>query len=90
MVKLPLFKSKSESGNSRPAAISCLIGKKFKENPEFEKQCKDFMQEYDHLGHMELIEQNDINNYSHIHNSHHAVVKPSNHYKTESRFGRFL
>lgn len=55
MRKIPFFQSKSELDNSRPAAISHLFAmeKKFKANPEFEKQYKDFMQEYEHLFRME-------------------------------------
>lgn len=51
------------------------IEKKFKGSPEFEKQYKDFMQEYERLGHEELVQQNYINNCENEQYflSHHAV-----------------
>ena len=57
VVKLPFLKSKSELGNSKPAALYQLyvIEHKFKENSEYENQCKDFMHEYENLDHMESV-----------------------------------
>ncbi|GFV88961.1 uncharacterized protein TNCV_442261 [Trichonephila clavipes] len=80
VVKLPFYKSISELGDSKPAAISSLLAmeRKLKNNPDFEKQYKEFMNEYKSLGHMSLVNSN-----SHISNKylnflpHHAVIKPS-------------
>lgn len=81
VVKLPFYKSKSELGDSKPAAISRLFAmeRKFKEKPDFEKQYKEFMREYEQLGHMQLVDPN-----LHCNSEkeqyflpHHAVIKPS-------------
>ncbi|GFY35637.1 integrase catalytic domain-containing protein [Trichonephila clavipes] len=80
VVKLPFYKSNSELGDSKPAAISRLLAmeRKFKNNPDFEKQYKEFMNEYKSLGHMSLV-----NSISHTSDKylnflpHHAVIKPS-------------
>ncbi|GFS94546.1 DUF1758 domain-containing protein [Trichonephila clavipes] len=79
VVKLPFYKSNSELGDSKPAAISRLLAmeRKFKNNPDFEKLYKEFMNEYESLGHMSLV-----NSSSHTSKylnflPHHAVIKPS-------------
>ncbi|GFT43920.1 DUF1758 domain-containing protein [Trichonephila clavipes] len=80
VVKLPFYKSNSELGDSNPAAISRLLAmeRKFKNNPDFEKQYKEFVNEYESLGHMSLVNSN-----SHTSNKdqnflpHHAVIKTS-------------
>ncbi|GFU51160.1 uncharacterized protein TNCV_966511 [Trichonephila clavipes] len=78
VVKLPFYKSNSELGDSKPAAISRLLAmeRKFKNNPDFEKKYKEFMNEYESLGHMSLV-----NSRSHTFKDqnflpHHAVIKP--------------
>ncbi|GFQ85683.1 DUF1758 domain-containing protein [Trichonephila clavata] len=60
VVKLPFYKSNLELGDSKPAAISRLLAmeRKFKNNLEFEKQYKEFMNEYESLGHMSLVKSN--------------------------------
>ncbi|GFV09717.1 DUF1758 domain-containing protein [Trichonephila clavipes] len=62
VVKLPFYKSNSELGDSKPAAISRLLAmeRKFKNNPDFEKQYKEFMNEYESLGHMSLVNSEPI------------------------------
>jgi hypothetical protein len=81
VVKLPFYKSKSELGNSKSAAISRLFGmeKKFRENSDLDKDYKEFMREYELLGHMELVPQNSLNNSEteQYFLPHHAVIKPS-------------
>ncbi|GFX75975.1 DUF1758 domain-containing protein [Trichonephila clavipes] len=80
VVKLPFYKSNSELRDSKPAAISRLLAmeRKFKNNPYFEKQYKEFVNEYESLGHMSLLNSN-----SHTFDKdqnflpHHAVIKPS-------------
>ncbi|GFT21618.1 uncharacterized protein TNCV_617221 [Trichonephila clavipes] len=80
VVKLPFYKSNSELGDSKPAAISRLLEmeRKFKNNPDFEKQYKEFKNEYESLGHMSLVNSNshtldkDLNFLP-----HHAVIKSS-------------
>ncbi|GFT84638.1 integrase catalytic domain-containing protein [Trichonephila clavipes] len=81
VVKLPFYKSNSELGDSKPAAISRLLAmeRKFKNNPDFEKQYKEFMNEYESLGHMSLV-----NSRSHTSKDqnffflpHHAVISSS-------------
>ncbi|GFW87887.1 DUF1758 domain-containing protein [Trichonephila clavipes] len=56
-IKLPFYKSNSELGDSKPAAISRLLAieRKFKNNPDFEKEYKEFLKEYKSLGHMSLV-----------------------------------
>ncbi|GFW32888.1 uncharacterized protein TNCV_1774551 [Trichonephila clavipes] len=66
--------------DSEPAAISRLLAmeRKFKNNSDFEKQYKEFMNEYESQGHMSLVNSN-----SHTSDKdlnflpHHAVIKPS-------------
>ncbi|GBL78744.1 hypothetical protein AVEN_145722-1 [Araneus ventricosus] len=59
VVRFPFYKLPENLGNSKPAAISRLISmeKKFKSNHEFDKQYKDFMYEYEQLGHMSLVNE---------------------------------
>ncbi|GFX32168.1 DUF1758 domain-containing protein [Trichonephila clavipes] len=58
VVKLPFYKSTSKLGDSKPAAISRLLAMewKFKNNPDFEKQYKEFMNES--LGYMGFVNSN--------------------------------
>ncbi|GFW80406.1 integrase catalytic domain-containing protein [Trichonephila clavipes] len=79
VVKLPFFKSNSELGDSKPAAISRLLAmeRKFKNNPDFEKQYKEFMNEYESLGHMSLVNSRSHTSKDQNFLPHHAVIKPS-------------
>ncbi|GFW52531.1 uncharacterized protein TNCV_404591 [Trichonephila clavipes] len=79
VVKLPFYKSNSELGDSKPAAISRLLAmeRKFKNNPDFGKQYKEFMNEYESLGHMSLVNSRSHTSKDQIFLPHHAVIKPS-------------
>ncbi|GFY34350.1 integrase catalytic domain-containing protein [Trichonephila clavipes] len=79
VVKLPFYKSNSELGDSKPAAISRLLAmeRKFKNNPDFEKQYKEFMNEYESLGHMSLVNSRSHTSKDPNFLPHHAVIKPS-------------
>ncbi|GFW40927.1 uncharacterized protein TNCV_4369751 [Trichonephila clavipes] len=79
VVKLPFYKSNSELGDSIPAAISRLLAmeRKFKNNPDFEKQYKEFMNEYESLGHMSLVNSRFHTSKDQNFLPHHAVIKPS-------------
>ncbi|GFX96809.1 uncharacterized protein TNCV_1648441 [Trichonephila clavipes] len=79
VVKLPFYKSNSELGDSKPAAISRLLAmeRKFKNNPDFEKQYKEFMNEYESLGHMSLVNSRSPTSKDQNFLPHHAVIKPS-------------
>ncbi|GFT70388.1 DUF1758 domain-containing protein [Trichonephila clavipes] len=79
VVKLPFYKSNSELGESKPAAISRLLAmeRKFKNNPDFEKQYKEFMNEYESLGHMSLVNSRSHTSKDQNFLPHHAVIKPS-------------
>ncbi|GFV96322.1 integrase catalytic domain-containing protein [Trichonephila clavipes] len=79
VVKLPFYKSNSELGDSKPAAISRLLAmeRKFKNNPDFEKQYKEFMNEYESLGHMSLVNSRFHTSKDQNFLPHHAVIKPS-------------
>ncbi|GFW20943.1 integrase catalytic domain-containing protein [Trichonephila clavipes] len=79
VVKLPFYKSNSELGDSKPAAISRLLAmeRKFKNNPDFEKQYKEFMNEYESLGHMSLVNSRSHTSKDQNFLPHHAVIKPS-------------
>ncbi|GFU14014.1 integrase catalytic domain-containing protein, partial [Trichonephila clavipes] len=79
VVKLPFYKSNSELGDSKPAAISHLLAmeRKFKNNPDFEKQYKEFMNEYESLGHMSLVNSRSHTSKDQNFLPHHAVIKPS-------------
>ncbi|GFW20807.1 integrase catalytic domain-containing protein [Trichonephila clavipes] len=80
VVKLPFYKSNSELGDSKPAAISRLLPmeRKFKNNLDFEKQYKEFMNEYKSQGHMSLVNSNSHTSDKYLNFlSHHAVIKPS-------------
>ncbi|GFV37144.1 uncharacterized protein TNCV_1720661 [Trichonephila clavipes] len=79
VVKLPFYKSNSELGDSKPAAISRLLAmeRKFKNNPDFEKQYKEFMNEYESLGHTSLVNSRSHTSKDQNFLPHHAVIKPS-------------
>ncbi|GFT45017.1 integrase catalytic domain-containing protein [Trichonephila clavipes] len=79
VVKLPFYKSNSELGDSKPAAISRLLAmeRKFKNNPDFEKQYKEFMNEYESLGHMSSVNSRSHTSKDQNFLPHHAVIKPS-------------
>ncbi|GFW61809.1 DUF1758 domain-containing protein [Trichonephila clavipes] len=79
VVKLPFYKSNSELGDSKHAAISRLLAmeRKFKNNPDFEKQYKEFMNEYKLLGHMSLVNSRSPTSKDQNFLPHHAVIKPS-------------
>ncbi|GFU58332.1 uncharacterized protein TNCV_4390001 [Trichonephila clavipes] len=79
VVKLPFYKSNSELGDSKPAAISRLLAmeRKFKNNPDFEKQYKEFRNEYKSLGHMSLVNSHTSDKYLNFFTASHAVIKPS-------------
>ncbi|GFW02285.1 integrase catalytic domain-containing protein [Trichonephila clavipes] len=66
-------------GDSKPAAISRLLAmeRKFKNNPDFEKQYKEFMNEYESLGHMILVNSRSHTSKDQNFLPHHAVIKPS-------------
>ncbi|GFV75528.1 DUF1758 domain-containing protein [Trichonephila clavipes] len=76
---VPFYKSNSELGDSKPAAISRLLAmeRKFKNNPDFEKQYKEFMNEYESLGHMSLVNSRSHTSKNQNFLPHHAVIKPS-------------
>ncbi|GFV45899.1 DUF1758 domain-containing protein [Trichonephila clavipes] len=80
VVKLPFYKSNSELGESKPAAISRLLAmeRKFKNNPDFEKQYKEFMNEYKLLCYMSLVNSNSHTSDKYLNFlPHHAVIKSS-------------
>ncbi|GFV63868.1 pao retrotransposon peptidase superfamily [Trichonephila clavipes] len=79
VVKLPFYKSNSELGDSKPAAISRLLAmeRKFKSNPDFEKQYKEFMNEYKSLGHMSLVNSSSHTSKDQNFLPHYAIIKPS-------------
>ncbi|GFW92566.1 integrase catalytic domain-containing protein [Trichonephila clavipes] len=79
VVKLPFYKSNSELGDSKAAAISRLLAmeRKFKNNPDFGKQYKEFMNEYESLGHMSLVNSRSHTSKDQNFLPHHAVIKPS-------------
>ncbi|GFW39262.1 uncharacterized protein TNCV_1832481 [Trichonephila clavipes] len=79
VVKLPFYKSNSELGDSKPSAISRLLAmeRKFKNNPDFGKQYKEFMNEYESLGHMSLVNSRSHTSKDQNFLPHHAVIKPS-------------
>ncbi|GFV16474.1 integrase catalytic domain-containing protein [Trichonephila clavipes] len=79
VVKLPFYKSNSELGDSKPAAISRLLAmeRKFKNNPDFGKQYKEFLNEYESLGHMSLLNSRSHTSKDQNFLPHHAVIKPS-------------
>ncbi|GFU99614.1 uncharacterized protein TNCV_4083351 [Trichonephila clavipes] len=51
--------------------------RKFKNNPDFEKQYKEFMNEYESLGHMSLVNSRSHTSKDQNFLPHHAVIKPS-------------
>lgn len=86
VVKLPVFKEGNLS-NCKPAAISRLIAmeNKFKKNPEFGISYKQFLKEYEELGHMCQVKENlNIDKRKAHYLPHHAVIK-SDSYTTKLR-----
>ncbi|GFT46244.1 uncharacterized protein TNCV_3126221 [Trichonephila clavipes] len=51
--------------------------RKFKNNPDFEKRYKEFMNEYESLGHMSLVNSSSHTSKDQNFLPHHAVIKPS-------------
>ncbi|GFW56627.1 transposon polyprotein [Trichonephila clavipes] len=51
--------------------------RKFKNNPDFGKQYKEFMKEYESLGHMSLVNSRSHTSKDQNFLPHHAVIKPS-------------
>ncbi|GFT57376.1 DUF1758 domain-containing protein [Nephila pilipes] len=62
VVKLPIYEDINQLGETKGLAISRLLAmeNKFKFNSEFEKEYKDFMNEYDEAGHMLPNKNKDI------------------------------
>ncbi|GFW77926.1 DUF1758 domain-containing protein [Trichonephila clavipes] len=54
VVKLPIYRDINQLGNTRVLAVSRLLAmeNKFKSNVELEREYKNFMEEYEKLGHM--------------------------------------
>ncbi|GFW67777.1 integrase catalytic domain-containing protein [Trichonephila clavipes] len=79
VVKLPFYKSNSELGDSKPAAISRLLAmeRKFKNNPDFEKQYKRIHER------IRIARSHELSKFQipYFQRSeflpHHAVIKPS-------------
>ncbi|GFU92671.1 DUF1758 domain-containing protein [Trichonephila clavipes] len=78
VVKLPIYRDTLRLGNTKGIAISRLLAmvRRFQVNKDFERQYKNFMIEYESLGHMIPVENNVKSIDSKIHFlPHHAVMK---------------
>ncbi|XP_054717598.1 uncharacterized protein LOC129226994 [Uloborus diversus] len=78
IVRLPFHNDNLKLGSSREVAEKRLIQneKSFVKKPEKMKLYREFMLEYEMLGHMELCSEND-NSGEHFYLPHHAVMKSS-------------
>ncbi|GFW55249.1 DUF1758 domain-containing protein [Trichonephila clavipes] len=78
VVKLPIYRDTSRLGNSKGIAISRLLAmeRRFQVDMDFERHYKNFMIEYESLGHMIPVENNVKSMDSKIYFlPHHAVMK---------------
>lgn len=78
IVDLPFKIENATFYNTLRGAISRLhtMETRFRRNKELQRQYVDFMREYELLGHMEKIPDNEIGNYPQYYLPHHAVLKP--------------
>lgn len=81
IVELPFNHKKHDLGESKEIALKRFsqIEGRFKTNSEFQEQYHNFMKEYEDLGHMSLIDQEDDENLNFI--PHHAVQKDTNKFR---------
>ncbi|GFW52450.1 DUF1758 domain-containing protein [Trichonephila clavipes] len=78
VVKLPIYRDTSRLGNTKGIAISRLLAmeRRFQVDKDFERQYKKFMIEYESLGHMMPVENNEKSMDPKIYFlPHHAVMK---------------
>ncbi|GFV25538.1 integrase catalytic domain-containing protein [Trichonephila clavipes] len=78
VVKLPIYRDTSRLGNTKGIAISRLLAmeRRFQVDTDFERQYKNFMVEYESLGHMMPVENNEKSMDPKIYFlPHHAVMK---------------
>ncbi|GFX33391.1 DUF1758 domain-containing protein [Trichonephila clavipes] len=78
VVKLPIYRDTSRLGNTKGIAISRLLAmeRRFQVDKDFERQYKNFMIEYESLGHMMPVENNEKSMDPKIYFlPHHAVMK---------------
>jgi hypothetical protein len=77
MVKLPIKNYSMNLGNSYNTARQRFLNleRKFNKNPQLSADYKQFIREYQSLGHMELIPHNSVNNNNVYYLPHHAVFK---------------
>ncbi|XP_038106683.1 uncharacterized protein LOC119766295 [Culex quinquefasciatus] len=79
VVRLPFDDSKPALGDSLGAALRRLhaMERKFLSNPPFKQAYRNFMSEYQQLGHMELIPQSEVDKHPSecFYLPHHAVQK---------------
>ncbi|GFT28220.1 DUF1758 domain-containing protein [Trichonephila clavipes] len=78
VVKLPIYRDTSRLGNTKGIVISRLLAmeRRFQVDKDFERQYKNFMIEYESLGHMMPVENNEKSMDPKIYFlPHHAVMK---------------
>ncbi|GFU36033.1 DUF1758 domain-containing protein [Trichonephila clavipes] len=77
VVKLPIYGHTSRLGNTKGIAISRLLAmeRRFQVDKDFERQYKNFMIEYESLGHMIPVENNMKSMDSKIYFLHHHAVR---------------
>lgn len=80
IVRLPLKSEVTLLGDSKSTALHCLnrLNKRFSTNPEFMQLYRDFVQEYQRLGHMVAVDTLDKPATSTYYLPHHGVLRENN------------
>lgn len=79
IVRLPVKGSLDSLGDSRVRALRCLLSSERRRSsqPKLDKMYRDFMKEYEALGHMSLVAEPDLSVGPKYYIPHHAVLRPS-------------
>jgi len=80
IVHLPLKSETVLLGDSKSRALHCLnkLTKKFSTNPKFMQLYRNFIQEYQKLGHMVAVDTSDKSSSSTYYLPHHGVLRENN------------
>lgn len=77
IVRLPLKSEATLLGDSRAKAVSCLnrLKIKFKSNPKFRELYRDFINEYEELGHMVVADTSNTSASTTYYLPHHGILR---------------
>ncbi|XP_029666087.1 uncharacterized protein LOC115237287 [Formica exsecta] len=82
VVRLPFKDNTAKLGDSRRKAVQMIksLSRKFASDPSYAQSYSEFINEYEKLQHLKLVQENSINSESHHHYylPHHGVVREHN------------